>query len=468
MDTLRSVVAEDAALAQATVELARAGLQEPFWVFRPSDAPVWSNDARIGFEEDLTARIRRRTERPVIMEEGMEIKSFGITPRDAQMMDVRKWALSQVCNEYGVPTGLLGLDERPDVAAAQTEFYADVLPPYCESFTKMLNQRILVRIYEWTEGVFEFNLDEKLMGDQRIQTLVSASGRAVMLTNEARAKLNLPPVDGGDELVTPLNVLVGDNPQPSPQVMPVQQPGKPPQDGSYRVGQPGPTAPPPAKALEFDFSPIAIASGLTPSGYQPIPQLNPARGAELERQMRNIDTMKAAVQRHYTRLERSLRVKAAAADWQRWDREFAQDLDRNLHRVVGHEGELYAFKLGGRDFDMRRVDNYLGAMAAGAAGAINDTIKSEIDQLGLDDAIARAPQHIASAGASLGARATIWARDEAARQSPGYDQRVKTWVAHTERHAEFDGTTLAIGDEAWPAGFAPGGAPGCMCTMTIN
>jgi hypothetical protein len=37
-----------------------------------------------------------------------------------------------------------------------------------------------------------------------------------MLTNEARAKLNLPPVPGGDELITPANVIVGDNPKPSP------------------------------------------------------------------------------------------------------------------------------------------------------------------------------------------------------------------------------------------------------------
>jgi hypothetical protein len=30
-----------------------------------------------------------------------------------------------------------------------------------------------------------------------------------MLTDEARARLNLPPVKGGDELVTPDNVIVG-------------------------------------------------------------------------------------------------------------------------------------------------------------------------------------------------------------------------------------------------------------------
>jgi hypothetical protein len=32
----------------------------------------------------------------------------------------------------------------------------------------MLDQRILVRAYGWTDGCFEFNIDEKLMGNARL------------------------------------------------------------------------------------------------------------------------------------------------------------------------------------------------------------------------------------------------------------------------------------------------------------
>jgi phage portal protein BeeE len=64
LDTLRDIIAEDAALQQATVELAQSGLQEPTWVYRPLDAPEWSNDARKGFEEDLANRVRGATASP--------------------------------------------------------------------------------------------------------------------------------------------------------------------------------------------------------------------------------------------------------------------------------------------------------------------------------------------------------------------------------------------------------------------
>jgi HK97 family phage portal protein len=252
LDTLRSVIAEDSALQAAVVELAQSGLQEPVWAYRPLEAPEWSHQARAGFEEDLNNRLRRRNRMPLVLEEGMELRSFGVSPRDAQMFEVRRWALERVAAVYGVPLGMVGL--RDNLKDAQSQFYSDVLPPYCEEFTRMLNQRILVRAYGWTAGAFEFNLDEKLMGDDRMRALVSATGRAVMVTNEARAKLNLKPLKGGDDLVTPMNVQVGDNPKPSVDVMPPQKPGGPPQDGSHRQGDPGvstePPKPPKPKALD--------------------------------------------------------------------------------------------------------------------------------------------------------------------------------------------------------------------------
>lgn len=449
LDTLRDVIAEDAALQQATIELANSGMQEPTWVFRPGDAPDWSNDARKGFEEDLTARMRRRNKMPVVLEEGMELRSFGVSPQDAQMLEVRRWAVERVATAFGVPLATVGLgsgraESLPD---AQSQLYTDTLLPYCQDFSRMLDQRILVRAYGWTDGTFEFSFDEKLMGNDRLRALTSASGRAVMLTNEARAKLNLPPIPGGDELVTPSNVIVGDNPKPSVDVMPVQDPNGPPQDGSHREAP---------KALQVDTK----ASG----DYVP---LHPSRKADLDRQNRNIDLAQAAVERHFTRLSRSLKSKAVdQTDWTRWDREFSADLNTLLGQIVEKEATIYAFKLGGV-FDPGMVVHYLLAMAEGAAEAINATIRSEIESLGLDGALAKREQHVESAGAGLGAGATRWAREEAARQSPDTEHRVKVWIPDTQRHAEYAGQTVPL-DAKWPAGFAPGGAPGCRCTQAIQ
>jgi HK97 family phage portal protein len=460
LESLRDVIAEDAALQQATVELANSGLTEPAWVFRPLEAPEWSNEARKGFEEDLTNRMRRRNKTPVVMEEGMEMRSFGVSPKDAEMMAVRRWAIERVASAYGVPLGMVGAADNLDEARSQ--FYSDTLPPYCEDFTKFLNQRVLVTLYGWTDGYFEFNLDEKQMGDERMKTLVSATGRAVMTTNEGRAKLNLPPIEGGDEIVTPLNVIVGDNPKPSPQVMPPQDPNGPSQDGDFREGES--RLLPERKGKDHVLEAQALGKA---EDYEPILQLVPSRKSDLDRQHRNIDLAKAPIERHFARLERSARNKAGVANWNRWDREFSDDLFPVVERIVELEGSLYALRLGGGEFDMARVQHYLRAMTDGAAEGINAKIREEIDRLGLDWAMSRRSQHVESAGAGLGAGATRWAREEAARQSPFPENRVKIWIADTSRHGEFDGMTVALGDD-WPAGFAPGGAPNCRCTQMIQ
>lgn len=446
LDTLRSVIAEDAALQQATVELANAGLTEPAWVFRPLDAPQWSNDDRKLFEEDLTNRLKRRNKMPVVLEEGMEMKSFGISPKDAEMMAVRRWAIERVASQYGVPLGVVGLSN--DLAEARSQFYADTLPPYCENYTRFLNQRILVRLYDWTDGCFEFNLDEKHMGDDRLAALVSATGRPVMLTNEGRARLNLPPVDGGDELVTPMNVMVGENPQPSVDVMPVDDPNSQPRGVGFSQE--------PKQLVKATGELRAVTS----------------RGRDLERQHRHIALTQDVIDKHYDRLERGLEekalqsVKANRSDWRKWRNELADDVHRALEQIVETEGEIYAFKLTGA-FRMSRVRNYLKAMADGAADAINSTIRTEVEADGVDSALEKRASHVMSAGTSLGVGATSWAREEAARQAPGTERRVKVWIPNTERHAEFAGDTVPLGSD-WPAGFAPGSAPGCSCSMAIE
>lgn len=456
LDTIRDVVAEDAALQQAIVELAQNGLQEPVWISRPLDAPPLSNEAAAGLEEDMRNRLRRRNEKPPMLEEGMALNSFGMSPNDAQMLQLRQWATKRVASLYGMPLGMVGLDEN--VAAARQEFLTDTLPPYCGDFTSMLNQRILARVYDEMDYCFEFNLDEKSMNaDDRLVTLTSAAGVPILTRNEARAKINLPPVDGGDEPITPLNVISGDNPKPSPQTMPIQDPNKPPQDGSYRQGD-GPTPVPssePQKALKA-------------TEFTPLPQLLPSRDADIERQRRNIDVFQGVVQKHYNRLQRSLSSRTdKTPDWDRWDREFSDDLDEALKRVVQAEGDVYAFKLVAANFEMADVQHYLRAMAEGVAGAVNETIRGDVDQRGIDDAMARAPQHVASVSRSVGTRATIWAREEAARQSGTSEQRVKTWIADSDRHAELNGQTVALTAD-WPNGFAPGSEPGCACSMSIS
>jgi HK97 family phage portal protein len=236
LETLREVLAEDSASQKTNVELMKAGLTKPGYLKRPLEAPEITKDALKRLQEDWANQQKDATRHTPLLEEGMSFEDFGITPKDAQMLDGRRFTVEEVCRVYGVPKGLLGIvDAGTALADEHSQFYADVLPPICEMLASYLDLSILQAEYDARKFYFEFDLDEKLQGDERLKALTSASGAPVLTRNESRAKLNLPPKEGGDDLVVPLNVTVGG--KPSPAVMPVQNPVEPAQDGSHRNGQ---------------------------------------------------------------------------------------------------------------------------------------------------------------------------------------------------------------------------------------
>jgi len=71
----------------------------------------------------------------------------------------------------------------------------------------------------------EFNLREKLTGsfEERAAAIASAVGGPTMTVNEARALDNRPPVDGGDNMIVPLNVTQNGSQTPIPAAPPADQ-----------------------------------------------------------------------------------------------------------------------------------------------------------------------------------------------------------------------------------------------------
>lgn len=249
LETLRAVIVEEAAMQTQMIELAKSGMAEPVWVERPVEAPELSRDGLARLEEHTANRLQTLNKVPPVMEEGMKLHGFGVSPKDAEALAVRKYALQQVASLFGVPLGMVGLSEN--VEEARSEFYSETLPTITEAFCRQLNRSVLVDEYGEEDLYFEFDLDEKLMGDERLKALTSAAGVPPLLRNEARAKLNLKPVEGGDEPATPANMNVGDpteipeqpptprGAKPADNVMPIQNPAGPDQGGGAREGEPG-------------------------------------------------------------------------------------------------------------------------------------------------------------------------------------------------------------------------------------
>ena len=89
--------------------------------------------------------------------------------------------------------------------------YGETLGPILAQVEARINTFLLPMLDMGDEFYAEFNVAEKLQGDFEAQTqaLQSSVGRPWRTANEARALQNLPAVEGGDDLVVPLNVLIG-------------------------------------------------------------------------------------------------------------------------------------------------------------------------------------------------------------------------------------------------------------------
>lgn len=461
LETLRMLLAEEAVSQATNVELLKAGLQSGY-IKRPLDAPEWSNEARSRFEADWANRTRRKNRNPVL-EEGMEFVPAGLSPKDAEMLAGRRFTLESVAKLYGLPTVPAGTEEE------RRQFYADVLPPVTDSLAATLDRGLLRAEYGEESFYFEFNLDEKLRGnvEEKMAKLVSAAGAPFLLRDEVRAMQNLPPLpDGqGQEIITPLNVTEGG--KPSPQVMPVQDPNGPPQDGSHRDPNKNPS-------LVLDPPQIERLSG---DKVESKAVLMARREKQRDRRDRYASEMRKLLARHFARQENTAKRKSVKAlDDDKWDRELGEDLQTAMLSLLEREGGIAAARLGLADFDLDRVKAYVEEAAGSRAHAINTATQRAIDEKLHEDVFEHAKTVRAEEGGMILATAmAAFAHREAAKQAPDAGQRTKTWVVTSgnSRHPQLNGETVPLYSAfsnglQYPGDGSGDSSAGCQCVLEVG
>lgn len=158
-----------------------------------------------------------------VLEEAMEIKSFGVSMEDAQFLESRKFNRSEIAGIYGVPPHMIGDHEHStfsNVENLSIQFVIYTLGPWIQNWEQQLNLSLLTA-EEQELYKSEFLVDGLLRGDamSRWKAYATAIQWGVMSPNEARDRENMPPREGGDEYLRPVNMAVsGFMPAVSPAV----------------------------------------------------------------------------------------------------------------------------------------------------------------------------------------------------------------------------------------------------------
>lgn len=223
METLRQILAEDHEAAKYREQLWRNGARTAGYLERPAGAPQWTAEGKRRFREGWQAQYTgdgARAGGTPILEDGMRYVAAATSPRDAQYIEARKLTREEVTAAYHIPLTLVGLLDNAtysNISEQHKMLYQDTLGPWLNMIQQELALQLIPDFDTSGEVYAEFNISEKLRGsfEEQSSQLQTATGAPYMTRNEARARLNLPQIDGGDELITPLNVLVGDQASPT-------------------------------------------------------------------------------------------------------------------------------------------------------------------------------------------------------------------------------------------------------------
>lgn len=457
IETLRAILAEEYQAAQYREQMWRNGARASGYLTRPVEAPEWSREARerftMGWRNQYSGDGALVGGTP-ILEDGMDFVSASVTPEQAQYLEARKLTREEVAAAYFVPPPMVGILDNAtysNITEQHRMLYQDTLGPWLQQLQQEIDLQLLSDFDDVDQVYTEFNLSEKLRGsfEQQATQLQTAVGAPYMTRNEARATLNMPQLAEGDELITPLNVLVGGQASPTDSA--------PPPDAN--------TAPKMRSKARVDAGQVSKAKGTLSSYF--------ARQGQVISSRIGAATGKPKLSDVY--------------DESRWVGELSTDLFSMALQMAtaAAKATLRALGLNPKDYDEDRTLAFIQAHAEGAAKVIERGTKDGLKAaLASDDpgkavatlfagfATDRAEQIAHTEATAMSGFGTAEAAEKSGHEA------TKTWRTHSDNprtsHAALNGETVALAAKfsnggRWPGDveLPPEQRDGCQCSMDI-
>ena len=475
ISALRQTLEEQIQAGRFRKELWKSSGRLNAQIVRPKDVQPWTEETKKkwveAFREAWGAGGSKAGSIP-LMEDGMEIKTFSASFKEQQWVESVKLSREAVAAAYRINPSLVWHSDTQTYASSKDNaraLYAECLGPDLQMIQQRINSFLLPMIGASPDTYVEFDLTEKLKGDfeQRAAVIQSSVGGPWLTRNEARRDNNLPPIEGGDELIVPLNVITGG--QASPQDTHINQSG-------VRVLCTCSKHHAKAKEDEEEEPEEVEISAEVPQEEQ--------------------DAVAEVLDKFFKRQAKSIIPKLGAeADWwngDRWNKELSDDLEPVLNEIAEKHGEILATAMG-TEFVTDLIKDYLRKLAEARAEIINEQTKDDIEEAVEGAEEGETPEEVAQKamdkrssldalllGSMLAKVTAGWSNEEAVRQArkQGSKKRVyKIWItgpnARTS-HANMNGQQVEIeknfsNGASWPGDdkLSPEESCGCNCSTKI-
>ncbi len=186
--------------------------------FQPTDETGLStqltDDQRARLLEDLEFRFQgtHNSGRPMLLEGNFEYKQLGLSPKDMDFLELLNLSAREIALCFGVPAQMIGIPEAntySNMETAKLGLYEETIIPLLKRVESDLNE-YLAPLYSGDIRI-QYDLDSiPAMAEKRRQIYenVTQGVQAGIITrNEARERLGLEEVSGGDDLYIPSNLF---------------------------------------------------------------------------------------------------------------------------------------------------------------------------------------------------------------------------------------------------------------------
>lgn len=202
-------------------------------VFKPKDESGMtvqlSESQRQQLMSDLEARFTgsHNAGRQMLLEGDFEWKEMGLSPKDMDFLQLKNMAARDIALCFGVPSQLVGVPDSAtysNMAEARLALYEETIIPLLKRTESDLN--------EWLSPLFGDTISVRYdiesipaIAERRkkiYESVVQGVEAGIMTRNEARERLGLEPIDGGDDIYIAANLF----PLGSATVSPIDQAAK--------------------------------------------------------------------------------------------------------------------------------------------------------------------------------------------------------------------------------------------------
>ncbi|HGN1626665.1 TPA: phage portal protein [Pseudomonas aeruginosa] len=149
-----------------------------------------------------------------LLEGGMDAKTIGINPKDAQLLESRAFSVEEICRWFRVPPFMVGQSEKSSSWGTGIEqqmigFLTFTLRPWLTRIEQAINKDLLSLADQMTTYA-EFSVEGLLRADSkgRAEYLASMVNNGLMTRDEGRAKDNLPLMGGNADVLTVQTALI--------------------------------------------------------------------------------------------------------------------------------------------------------------------------------------------------------------------------------------------------------------------